>query len=92
VADPTFGEPVQERRLLAPFLATTPGYVDAAGYLSLRLFTAHMSGNSARLGVYLGTGLFLRAAPSAFAIIVFVLSIGAGTLVVEYAAGRAGSQ
>ena len=33
--------------------AAVAGYVDAVGYLSLDVFTAHMSGNSARLGVYL---------------------------------------
>ena len=74
-----------KRSMLAVLLAGIAGFVDAAGYLTLNLFSAHMSGNSARLGVYLGRGLLLRAAPSAFAVAVFVLSIALGTLVIELA-------
>lgn len=71
------------RRVMAVVLAASAGFVDAAGFLALDLFSAHMSGNSARLGVYIGTGWLARAAPSAFAIVVFVIGIGLGTLAVE---------
>jgi uncharacterized membrane protein YoaK (UPF0700 family) len=73
----------EQRRLLAVALAAVAGFVDAAGYSSLNLFTAHMSGNSARIGVYLGHGLLLRAVPSAFAVAVFVLAVGLGTWIME---------
>lgn len=71
------------RKPVAVTLAATAGFVDAAGFVALDLFSAHMSGNSARLGVYVGGGLFVRAAPSAFAIAVFVASIAAGTAAIE---------
>lgn len=71
------------RRALAPALASVAGFVDAAGFLALNLFSAHMSGNSARLGVYLSGGLLSEAAAGAFAIAVFVVGIGAGTAGME---------
>lgn len=76
-------QPPGSRRAIAVVLAAAAGFTDAAGFLALDLFTAHMSGNSARLGVYLGGGLLQRAAPSAFAVAVFLLSIGAGTAAIE---------
>lgn len=82
MSQPAGGSPHQ-RRYLAVVLAGVAGFVDAAGFLLLDLFTAHMSGNSARLGAYAGHGFFLRAAPSGFAIGLFVMSIGLGTLAVE---------
>lgn len=72
-----------ERRPVAVTLAAVAGFVDAAGFLALDLFTAHMSGNSARLGVYIGDGLFVRAAPSVFSIALFVIGIAAGTATTE---------
>jgi len=71
------------RRALAPALSAVAGFVDVAGFLSLDLFTAHMSGNSARLGAYLSGGKAAEAAESAFAIAVFVLGIAVGTAVME---------
>lgn len=75
--------PSSTRRAIAVVLAAAAGFVDAAGFVALDLFSAHMSGNSARLGVYLGDGLLVRAAPSAFAVAVFVASIVAGTTAME---------
>lgn len=75
-------EPWKARLAIA--LAGVAGYVDAVGYLTLsRLFTAHMSGNSARLGVLLAQGHLRDAATPAVAIVVFVLSIAAGTALME---------
>lgn len=70
-------------------LAAVAGFVDVAGYLLLdRLFVAHMSGNSARLGVALGGAALggadlTLAATVAFAVVVFVVGIGAGTALGE---------
>lgn len=65
-------------------LAAAAGFVDVVGYLRLdRLFVAHMSGNSARLGVALGGGDLATAATVAFAVVVFVLGIGGGTALGE---------
>lgn len=72
-----------ERALLAVALAGVAGFIDAVGYLSLDLFTAHMSGNSTRLGVHVGSGMVLRAVPAMFAIGVFVVAITAGTTAME---------
>jgi uncharacterized membrane protein YoaK (UPF0700 family) len=58
-------------------------------YLSLNVFTAHMSGNSARLGVYLGHHGWHDAFVVIFAVGVFLVSIAAGTLIMELGA-RAG--
>jgi uncharacterized membrane protein YoaK (UPF0700 family) len=68
---------------LAPALAAVAGYVDAVGYLSLNVFTAHMSGNSARLGVYFAHHGFHDALVVAVAVGVFVASIAVGALVME---------
>lgn len=75
---------VQHRRHIAVVLAGVAGFVDAAGFLSLDLFSAHVSGNTARLGAYLGSGLFVRAGPSGFAVAVFVLAIAVGTIAMEF--------
>jgi uncharacterized membrane protein YoaK (UPF0700 family) len=74
---------LDRRAALAPALAAVAGYVDAAGYLSLNVFTAHMSGNSARLGVYLARHGFHDALVVVFAVGVFVVSIAVGVLIME---------
>lgn len=71
------------RRPLAVALASVAGFVDAAGYLALNIFSAHMSGNSARLGVYLSGGIFQEGARAAYAIVLFVIGIAVGTATVE---------
>lgn len=73
---------------VVPALALTAGYVDAVGYLTFNVFTAHMSGNSARLGVYLGRVDAHDALVAAFAVGVFVASIVAGTVVMEIGTER----
>ncbi len=77
------GRKPQVRAIMVVALAAVAGFIDAVGYLTLDLFTAHMSGNSARFGVYLGQGAYLRAAPAGFAIGVFVLSITLGAAAME---------
>ncbi len=60
-------------------LAGVAGFVDAVGLLTLSgLFTAHMSGNTARLGVDLGEGKPGAALPLAFAVIAFVVGVMLG--------------
>jgi uncharacterized membrane protein YoaK (UPF0700 family) len=74
-------------------LAAVAGFVDVVGYLSLdRLFVAHMSGNSARLGVALGGGDLTTTATVAFAVVLFVLGIGAGTALGEALLRRGGGR
>jgi uncharacterized membrane protein YoaK (UPF0700 family) len=63
--------------------------VDAVGFLVLsRVFTAHMSGNSAGLGAALGQGEWGEALRRGFPIPVFVLSVVAGGLAIEGCARR----
>lgn len=65
-------------------LAGVAGFVDVVGYLTLhRLFVAHMSGNTARLGVALGHGHLGAALPYAVAIGAFVAGILLGALAHE---------
>jgi uncharacterized membrane protein YoaK (UPF0700 family) len=53
-------------------LAWVAGYVDAVGFLTLAgLFTAHMSGNTARLGVFVGDGDWRFAAQRLVPILFF---------------------
>ncbi len=77
------GHTAAERALVAPVLAAVAGFVDAVGYISLDLFTAHMSGNSARLGVYVARHAFGDALVAVFAVAMFVASIVLGTALME---------
>jgi uncharacterized membrane protein YoaK (UPF0700 family) len=79
----------RERIGFALALAWVAGGVDAIGYLTLaRLCTAHMSGNSARLGVLLGRGDLGLALPLAIAVALFVAGVAIGTALAEVAARR----
>jgi uncharacterized membrane protein YoaK (UPF0700 family) len=79
----------REQIAVALTLASVAGSVDAIGYLTLaRLFTAHMSGNTARLGVDLGRGHFASALPLAGAVALFVAGIAGGTALAEVTARR----
>lgn len=79
----------REKTWLALVLASVAGFIDAVGYTTLdRLFVAHMSGNTARLGVFLGRGDFPAALPMVAAVTLFVLDIALGTVVGELATRR----
>jgi uncharacterized membrane protein YoaK (UPF0700 family) len=72
---------------LAVALAAVAGFVDVVGYLTLHhLFTAHMTGNTSKLGVALGHGDLSAALPLAVVPWLFMGGIAAGTLLVD--AGR----
>ena len=78
--------------MTAVALAGVAGYVDAAGFLTLGgLFTAHMSGNTARLGVRLGGGQLGAALPLAVAIALFVIGVMAGAAASELLMRRGGA-
>src|SRR5262249_38894193 len=65
-------------------LAWVAGYVDAVGFLTLAgLFVAHMSGNTVRLGVFLGDGDWSLAAQRFVPIVVFTLGVIAGIALCE---------
>lgn len=71
-------------------LAIVGGYVDAVGFLTLAgLFVAHMSGNTVRLGVFLGDGDWSLAAQRLVPIIVFTLGVIAGVALIEALRRRA---
>jgi uncharacterized membrane protein YoaK (UPF0700 family) len=75
--------------VLALTLAGVAGFVDAVGFIVLRgLFTAHMSGNAAQVGVRLGHGDAAAAVPLLAAIVLFVIGVGLGAAVEEVAARR----
>ncbi|HET7300979.1 MAG TPA: YoaK family protein [Oleiagrimonas sp.] len=77
------------KALTAWALATTAGFIDAVGYRTLQhLFTAHMSGNSARLGVFLGKLDLHAAVPMAVAVGLFVFGIAIATTLAELASRR----
>jgi uncharacterized membrane protein YoaK (UPF0700 family) len=68
-------------RTIAILLSAVAGAVDAIGFLLLfHMFVAHMSGNSAALGAYLGRGEWSMAFNHLFPIPLFVLGIVAGTV------------
>jgi uncharacterized membrane protein YoaK (UPF0700 family) len=65
-------------------LAVVAGYVDAVGFLTLAgLFVAHMSGNTVRLGVFVGDGDWSLAAQRLVPIIVFTVGVAGGIALVE---------
>jgi uncharacterized membrane protein YoaK (UPF0700 family) len=65
-------------------LAWVAGYVDAVGFLTLAgLFVAHMSGNTVRLGVFVGDGDWNLAAQRFVPIVVFMLGVVGGIALVE---------
>ena len=65
-------------------LAWVAGYVDAVGFLTLAgLFVAHMSGNTVRLGVFVGGGDWSMAAQRLVPIVVFTLGIVVGIALCE---------
>jgi uncharacterized membrane protein YoaK (UPF0700 family) len=70
---------VAARPRVAITLAAIGGWVDAVGFLVLfGLFTAHLSGNTARLGVELGQGDAGLALTYAVPIVVFFCGVVAG--------------
>lgn len=73
-------------------LAGIGGAVDATGFLLLfGLFTAHMSGNTTRLAVDLGTGVLGPDALARIAALVaFTAGLVVGVIVAAIAAGRGG--
>ena len=65
-------------------LAWVAGYVDAVGFLTLAgLFVAHMSGNTVRLGVFVGGGDWSLAAQRFVPIVVFTLGVVGGIALCE---------
>lgn len=65
-------------------LAWVAGYVDAVGFLTLAgLFVAHMSGNTVRLGVFVGDGDWSFAAQRLVPIVFFTLGVAVGIAIAE---------
>jgi uncharacterized membrane protein YoaK (UPF0700 family) len=65
-------------------LAWVAGYVDAVGFLTLAgLFVAHMSGNTVRLGVFVGDGDWSFAAQRLVPIVFFTLGVALGIAIAE---------
>lgn len=65
-------------------LAWVAGYVDAVGFLTLAgLFVAHMSGNTVRLGVFIGDGDWSFAAQRLVPIVFFTLGVAVGIALAE---------
>ena len=82
---------VAVRPRLAIVLAAIGGWVDAIGFLTLfGLFTAHLSGNTARLGVALGRGEASTALTYAVPIVVFFggAVLGMAFMTARHARGR----
>jgi len=65
-------------------LACVAGFLDVVGYLTLaHLFTAHMTGNTSKLGAALGHGDLGAALPLALAPPLFAAGVAAGTVLVD---------
>jgi uncharacterized membrane protein YoaK (UPF0700 family) len=80
---------VREKAWLALMLALVAGCIDAVGYMVLlKVFTAHMSGNSAASAVYTGEGKGSEAFHRAFPIPLFLLGVAAGAALSETLARR----
>lgn len=80
---------VREKAWLALMLALVAGCIDAVGYMVLlKVFTAHMSGNSAASAVYTGEGKGSEAFHRAFPIPLFVLGVATGAALSEALARR----
>lgn len=77
-----------ERPEYVPFLAAVAGWVDAVTYLTIDVFTAHMSGNSARLGAYVSRFNWATVALTLFTICLFVVSVAAGAVTMELGTRR----
>ncbi|HEY6319838.1 MAG TPA: YoaK family protein [Acidimicrobiia bacterium] len=74
------GPPRAPQPRVAATLAGVGGWVDAVGFLTLfGLFTAHLSGNTARLGVELGQGEVSLALTYLVPILVFIGGVAAGS-------------
>ena len=62
-------------------LAWIAGFVDAFGYLALsKVFTAHVSGNTATIGAYLGQSNWREVIVRGFAIPAFIVGVAAGVV------------
>jgi uncharacterized membrane protein YoaK (UPF0700 family) len=75
---------VQRDQRIALALAAVAGFVDVVSYLTLdRLFTAHMTGNTSKLGVALARGDLAAALPLAIAPPLFGVGVAVGTLLAD---------
>lgn len=82
-------EAVTEGAWLTIVLAATGGVVDAISFLTLaHLFTAHMSGNSAALGAYLGSGDWADGLHRLTPIPLFVVGVALSAALIEVAVRR----
>jgi uncharacterized membrane protein YoaK (UPF0700 family) len=79
----------QSQERLAAGLAMIAGFVDAYGIITYGVYVSFMSGNTTQTGYQAAEGQFGLAAASALAILFFVGGSFAGTLLVEFAGGRA---
>ncbi len=80
---------IREKTWLALLLAWVAGTVDAVGYLVLAdVFTAHMSGNSVKAGLYLGQSQMQEVVPHLVPIPLFVVGVALGTFITEIVVRR----
>jgi uncharacterized membrane protein YoaK (UPF0700 family) len=70
--------------VLALLLAAVAGFTDVVGYLTLhQVFTAHMTGNTSKLGIALGRSDGGAALPLASAVLLFSAGVISGTVACE---------
>src|SRR5437764_4134319 len=75
---------IDSKQLVALLLAASAGFIDVVGYLTLHhLFTAHMTGNTSKLGVALGRRNLAAALPLGAVPFLFVGGIALGTWLVD---------